>query len=49
MAFDLRTVLVPDNQYILLGYVVSNLEVYLGCATAIGGSKTGFYEPLHDA
>lgn len=49
MAFELRTVLVPDNQYILLGYVVSNLEVYLGCATAIVGSKTGFYESLHDA
>lgn len=47
--FDFRTAVVPDNQYIVLGYVISNLELYMGCATTIVGDKTGFYEPRHDA
>lgn len=47
--FDFRTAIVRDNQYIVLGYVISNLELYMGCATIIVGDETGFYEPRHDA
>lgn len=49
LEFDFETGVVPNNQYIILGYVISNLELYMGCSTTIVGDKAGFYEPRHDS
>lgn len=46
--FEFHAGSVHNNQYIIIGYVLSDLELYMGFSTTFVGEKTGFYGPRHD-